>query len=153
VIINHIQRKINQVIRQSVAWLELRFKQWSRPATSHQVIGMLADLKRSKRELIAENMFLRQQLLVVLASWIKGWKEALIVVKPDTLIGWHRWGFKLFWRRKSRVRQGRPPIAPETIVLIEEMAIHNRTWRAKRIQGELLKLGIVCVQRGGRRLP
>ncbi len=79
---------------------------------------------------------------MLLASQIKGWKEALIVVKPDTLIGWHRLGFKLFWRRKSRGRQGRPPIAAEMIALIEEMAINNRTWRAKRIQGELLKLGI-----------
>ena len=125
-----------------MAWLETRFKHWTRPATSHQMMGTLADLKRSKRKLIAENMFLRQQaivlerqvarpkitprdrqMLVVLASRIKGWREALIVVKPDTLIGWHRLGFKLFWRRKSRVRQGRPPIAAETIALIEEMAI------------------------------
>jgi putative transposase len=125
------------------------------------VIGTLADLKRRRRELIAENMFLRQQLivlerqvarpkmtqrdrhvLVLLASRIKGWKEALIVVKPDTLIGWRRLGFKLFWRQKSRTGQGRPPIPTEIITLIEAMAIHNRTWRAKRIQGELLKLGI-----------
>jgi hypothetical protein len=86
-----------------MAWLETRFKHWIRPATSHQVIGTLADLRRSKRELIAENMFLRQQLivlerqvsrpkitqrdrqiLVLLASRIKGWREALIVVKPET---------------------------------------------------------------------
>lgn len=159
--INPIARKIKQATQQGVARIETRFKHWTRPATSHQVIGTLADLRRSKRELIAENMFLRQQLivlerqvsrpkitqrdrqiLVLLASRIKGWREALIVVKPDTLIGWHRLGFKLFWRRKSRVRQGRPPIPAETIALIEEMAIHNRTWRAKRIQGELLKLGI-----------
>ncbi len=160
-IINYIERKINQVIRHSAAWLETRFKQWTKPATGLQVIGTLVDLKRSKRELIAENMFLRQQLivlerqvarprmtqrdrqtLVLLASRIRGWREALIVVKPDTLIGWHRLGFRLFWRRKSRVRQGRPLIPVETIALIEEMAIHNRTWQAKRIQGELLKLGI-----------
>jgi transposase InsO family protein len=159
--INPIARKIKQTIQQGVTWLETRFKLWTKPAIGQQVIGTLADLKRSKRELIAENMFLRQQLivlerqvsrppmtqrdrqiLVLLASRIKGWREALIVVKPDTLIGWHRLGFKLFWRRKSRVRQGRPPIPAETIALIEEMAIHNRTWRAKRIQGELLKLGI-----------
>jgi putative transposase len=108
VIINHIERKINRVIRLSVAWLETRFKQWTRLATSHQVIGMLADLKRSKRELIAEKMFLRQQLivlerqvsrpkmtrqdrqiLVLLARRIKGWREVLIVVKPDTLLRWH----------------------------------------------------------------
>jgi hypothetical protein len=161
VIGNHTEGKINQVIQQSVTWLETRLNQWTRPAASHQVIGTLTDLKRSKRELIAENMFLRQplivlerqvarskmtprdrQLLVLLASRIKGWREALIVVKPDTLIGWHRLGFRLFWRRKSRVRQGRSPIPAETIALIEVMAIHNRTWRAKRIQGELLKLGI-----------
>lgn len=83
-----------------------------------------------------------RQVLVVLASRIKGWREALIVVKPDTLMGWHRLGFRLFWRRKSRVRQGRPPIPAATIALIEEMAIHNRTWRAKRIQGELPRLGM-----------
>jgi hypothetical protein len=159
--INPIDGKIKQVIQQGLTWLETRFKHWTKPATSQQVMGSFADLKRSKRELIAENMFLRQQLivlerqvsrprvtqrdrqiLVLLASRIKGWREALIVVKPETLIGWHRLGFKLFWRRKSRVRQGRPPIPAETIALIEEMAIHNRTWRAKRIQGELLKLGI-----------
>ena len=79
-----------------MAWRETRFKHWIRPTTSHQVIGTLADLKRSKRELITENMFLRQQvivlerqvnrpkmtrrdrqLLVLLASRISGWKEAL----------------------------------------------------------------------------
>jgi len=48
-----------------VTWLETRFKQWTRPATSQPVIGTLADLKRSKRELIAENMFLRQQLVAL----------------------------------------------------------------------------------------
>jgi hypothetical protein len=124
-------------------------------------MSTLTDLRRSKRELIAENMFLRQQLtvlerqvdrpqlmphdrqvLVLLASRIQAWREALIVVKPDTLMGWHCQGFRLYWRMKSRVRQGRPPIATETIALIEDMAVNNRTWRAKRIQGELLKLGI-----------
>jgi transposase InsO family protein len=118
-------------------------------------------LSRSKEELIAENMFLRQQLivlerevkhpklkqrdrqiLVLLSGRIEAWREALLVVKPDTLIGWHRQGFKLYWRKKSQGRRGRPPIAAETIALIEDMAVNNRTWRAKRIQGELLKLGI-----------
>jgi hypothetical protein len=106
--INPIDGKIKQVMQKGVAWLETRFKGWTRPATSSQVIGTLADLKRSKRELIAENMFLRQQLivlerqvsrpkmtrqdrqiLVLLARRIKGWREVLIVVKPDTLLRWH----------------------------------------------------------------
>ena len=125
-------------------------------------MSTLADLQRSKSELIAENMFLRQQLnvlerqvvrpklmphnrrlLVLLASRVHGWREALVVVKPETLLGRHREGFRLYWKRRSRVRQGRPPTSPEVITLIEEMAIHKPTWRAERIKGELLKLGIV----------
>ena len=61
--INPIDGKIKQVMQQGVAWLETRFKRWTRPATRKQEMGTLADLKRSKRELIAENMFLRQQLI------------------------------------------------------------------------------------------
>jgi putative transposase len=141
--------------------LESWFKEKTKPRPRSQVMGTIADLSRSKEELIAENMFLRQQLialerevkrpkltqrdrqiLVLLSSRIEAWREALMVVKPDTLIGWHRQGFKLFWRKKSQGRRGRPSIAAETIALIEEMAINNRTWRAKHIQGELLKLGI-----------
>lgn len=124
-------------------------------------MSVVSDLKRSKRELIAENLFLRQQLIVVerqvvrpeltqhdrrvlvlLASRIQEWREALVVVKPDTLLRWHREGFRLYWRRKSRARIGRPPTSPEVIALIEEMAIANLTWYVKRIQGELRKLGI-----------
>ncbi|MFC1960238.1 integrase core domain-containing protein [Chloroflexota bacterium] len=145
-----------------MACFESRFKQWTKPAKRGQVMNTLTDLKRSKGELLAENMFLRQQLivlerqverpklterdrqiLVLLASRIQGWREALVVVKPATLLGWHRRGFKLYWRRKSQRKMGRPPTSPEVIALIEEMAINNRTWRAGRIKGELLKLGIV----------
>lgn len=150
---------LTQVLVRGVAWVESRFKDWTQPAKRSQVMSVVSDLKRSKSELIAENMFLRQQLIVVerqvgrpkltqhdrrvlvlLASRIKGWREALVVVKPDTLLRWHRAGFRLFWRRKSRARIGRPPTSPEVIALIEEMAIANRTWYVKRIQGELRKL-------------
>jgi putative transposase len=88
-----------------------------------------------------------RQVLVLLASRIRAWRQALLIVKPDTLLGWHRLGFKLYWRRKSHTRQGRPPLDPETVALIGEMAVNNRTWRAERIQGELLKLGFT-VSRG-----
>ena len=84
-----------------------------------------------------------RRVLVLLASRIAGWREALVVVKPDTLLSWHRAGFRLYWKRRSRGKKGRPPTSPEVIALIEEMAINNRTWRAPRIKGELLKLGIV----------
>ena len=63
--IHPIDEKIKQVIQQGMTWLETRFKQWTRRAISQQVIGTLADLKRSKSELIAENMCLRQQLIVL----------------------------------------------------------------------------------------
>jgi putative transposase len=153
--------KLKQVMTKRMACFESRFKQWTKPAKSSQAMNTLVDLSRSKNELIAENMFLRQQLivlerqvtrpqltqrdrqiLVLLASRIQGWREALKVVKPDTLLSWHRRGFKLYWRRKSQKKMGRPPTSPEVIELIEEMAINNRTWRAGRIKGELLKLGI-----------
>jgi len=68
--------------------------------------------------------------------------DPLVVVKPDTLLSWHREGFRLYWKRRSRGKKGRPPTSAEVIALIEEIAINNRTWRAERIKGELLKLGI-----------
>ena len=116
-----MQNKLGQVIQHCVTWLEIRFKEWTQPAKTSQVASVLTDLTRSKSDLIAENMFLRQQLIVLerqvtrpqlkprdrqilmlLASRIREWKAALVIVKPDTLVRWHRQGFKLFWRRKSQ---------------------------------------------------
>src|SRR5205823_8077397 len=125
--------------------------------------GALADLARTKPELLAENALLRQQLLilrrqvkrprctpadrallVLLASRLRLWRHALIIVQPDTLLRWHRQLFRWYWRRKSRATSPahRPPLAPETITLIREMAAANRLWGAERIRGELLKLDI-----------
>ncbi len=150
-----------RMLQSGITRLEDRFKRGTKPTTGRQVMSTLADLSRSRRELVAENMFLRHQLmvlerqvgrphltqndrrlLVMLASRVRGWKDALVVVKPDTLLRWHRQGFRLYWRRKTRRQTRKPRIASETIALIEEMAINNRLRRAKRIQGELLKLGI-----------
>ena len=64
-------------------------------------------------------------------------------MKPDTVLRWHRRGFRLFWAHKSRKRKKpQPKISKTTIALIKQMAAENRTWGAERIQGELLKLGI-----------
>jgi putative transposase len=115
---------------------------------------------RSKASLVAENLFLRKQLAfyqehkqrprlltdaarltLVLWSRLFDWKTALLIVKPDTLIGWHRKGFKLFWRRKSR--PGRPPLTREVRELITRMARENPNWGQMRVAAELyLKLGI-----------
>jgi putative transposase len=83
-----------------------------------------------------------RSLLVVLASRVKDWKNALQIVKPETVLRWHRAGFKLFWRQKSKGKARKPRISEETIALIKQMAIDNRRWGTKRIRGELLKLDI-----------
>jgi hypothetical protein len=68
--------------------------------------------------------------------------KALTIVRPDTVIRWHRAGFRSYWRRKSRNRCGRPTVPLETRRLIREMSIANPLWGAPRIHGELLKLGV-----------
>jgi len=84
-------------------------------------------------------------LLVLLASIVRTWKQALFIVQPETLLRWHRQGFKLLWKYKSRAASLKPRIAQETVTLIKEMARDNQFWGAERIRGELLKLGIhVC---------
>jgi putative transposase len=128
------------------------------------MLGTLTDLVRSKSELVAENALLRQQLiilrrqvkrpactktdrmlLVLLSRMVRTWKQALVIVQPETLLRWHRQGFKLFWKYKSRAASLKPRLSQETISLIQEMARDNRLWGAERIRGELLKLGIhVC---------
>ena len=119
-------------------------------------------LCRSRISLEAENLVLRHQLnvlrrkspariaflgvdrmvfagLYVLAPNVL---DALKIVKPDTVIRWHRAGFRAYWRWKSRARCGRPKAAAEIRQLIREMSIANPLWGAPRIHGELLKLGI-----------
>ncbi len=135
----------------------------TKPAAPSVLAGTLADLARSKTDLIAENAFLRQQLvvltrsvkrprgtpadralLVLLASRVRGWRQDLLLVQPDTLLRWHRQLFRLVWRRRSRPGSAarRPKVPPETIALIREMAAANVLWGAERIRGELLKLDI-----------
>jgi len=80
-------------------------------------------------------------LWVLLSRRWAGWSDALIMVKPATVIGWHRAGFRRYWTWRSRPKGGRPGIDPEVRALIKRMATAN-LWGAPRIHGELLKLGI-----------
>jgi putative transposase len=111
--------------------------------------------------LITENLALRQQLLVLRRStnrprlhnrdrlfWIalsqlwQEWRSILLIVKPETVIKWHRQGFKCYWRWKSRSgRVGRPKINEEVRLLIRRMSRENPTWGVPRIQAELHLLG------------
>ena len=77
------------------------------------------------------------------------WTEALVIVKPDTGIGWHRARFGLYWRWRSRPRGGRPKISGEIRALIQRLAQENRNWGAPRIRGELEKFGFVGAVRCG----
>jgi transposase InsO family protein len=72
--------------------------------------------------------------------------NAVAIIQPETVIRWHRMGFRLYWRWKSRSRSGRPKVPLEIRRLIREMSLANRLWGAPRIHGELLKLGIEVAQ-------
>jgi len=75
-------------------------------------------------------------LLVLLARMVRTWKQALFIFQPETLLRWHRQGFKLYWKYKSRAASAKPKIPAETVALIKEMASNNRLWGAERIRGE-----------------
>jgi hypothetical protein len=84
-------------------------------------------------------------LWVWLSRLWTGWRSALVIVKPETVIAWHRRGFRLFWSSKSRRRIGRPTVPRDIPMLIRTMSAANPLWGAPRIHGELLTLGIdVC---------
>jgi putative transposase len=114
--------------------LHHRFVLWTKPGTTSLILGTLTDQVRSKSELVAENALLRQQLvilrrqvkrpsctktdrmlLVLLARMVRTWKQALNIVQPETLLRWHRQGFKLYWKYKSRAASAKPKISVETV--------------------------------------
>ena len=134
------------------------------------LLRLFALTLQSRTRLAAENLFLRKQLacylerdvrprrtdnasrlmLVILSRWVE-WRSLLTIVRPDTFVRWHREGFRLFWRWKSR-RRGRPRIPVELQQLIADMASANRTWGEERIAAELrLKLGLIVSPRTVRR--
>ncbi len=88
-----------------------------------------------------------RMLVVLLARMARTWKQALFIIQPETLLRWHRQGFKLYWKYKSRAASAKPKISAETVALIKEMAVQNRLWGAERIRGEFLKLGIPISKR------
>ena len=149
--------------RRAALAISRRLAASTRPAGATLIAGALADAARSRSALIAEHALLRHQLgivrrqvkrprctpadralLVLLASRLRTWRQALLIVQPETVLRWHRRLFRWHWRRTSQAPAPahRPPLAPETSVLIREMAAANRLWGAERIRGELRKLDI-----------
>src|SRR5215831_16036141 len=121
---------------------------------------------KSKSRLEAENAALRRQLIVLqrqvrgrvqftnsdrlfflqLYRWFPSIVKAMTIIRPETLVRWHRAGFRRYWRWKSRNLGGRPPIDAGLRVLIRRMSVENTLWGAPRIRGELLKLGFAVAQ-------
>ena len=130
------------------------------------VLAVLASPLKSKSLLAAENAVLRHQLtvlkrrlkgrarltnsdrwfLVQVYRWFPSILTAVTIVRPETLVRWHRAGFRRYWRWKSNSRGGRPPIENELRALIRQMSTENQLWGAPRIHGELLKLGFSVAQ-------
>ena len=128
----------------------------------HKIIEIFADRAALHTEILA----LRQQVAVlkrkrprpllrkadrvfwvILSCLWPGWRHALVIVRPETVIGWHRKGFRLFWTWKSRRgKPGRPPVSREIRYLVRRMSRENTRWGAPRIHGELLKLGFSISQ-------
>ena len=129
-------------------------------------LAVLASPFKSKVRLEAENAALRHQLIVLrrklrgrvtlensdrwffiqLYRWFPSILKVLTVIRPETLVRWHRAGFRSYWRRKSRSLGGRPQIETDLRALIRQMSIENSLWGAPRIHGELLKLGFEVAQ-------
>ena len=129
-----------------------RLRRWTKPDSHALVLNAAMDLTRGKSELVLENMLLRQQLIVLkrqgkrpalswrdrtlfvlLASKLPTWKQAVVIVQPETVLRWHRDLFRWVWRRKSssKRRPGRPALTDEIMALIKRMAKENRTWGAE----------------------
>ena len=130
------------------------------------VLSFLALPFKSKSRLEAENAALRHQLIVLrrkvpgrvrltnkdrwlltqLYRWFPSILQVVMIIQPETLVQWHRAGFRLYWRWKSRSQGGRPRIEAELRALIRQMSLENPLWGAPRIHGELLKLGYEVAQ-------
>src|SRR5467141_2886055 len=129
-------------------------------------LTLLASPFKSKSRLEAENAALRHQLIVLqrrvrgrvhltngdrlflvhLYRWFPSVLKAITIVRPETLVRWHRSGFRRYWRWKSRSLGGRPQIHADLRLLIRQMSLDNPLWGTPRIHGELLKLGFEVAQ-------
>src|SRR6201991_2600361 len=129
-------------------------------------LALFAAPFKSKSRLEAENAALRHQLIIMrrkvrgrvrltngdrlyfiqLYRWFPSALKAITIVRPETLVRWHRAGFRRYWRWKSRSLGGRPQIDADLRALIHRMSVDNPLWGAPRIHGELLKLGFQVAQ-------
>src|SRR4030081_3931314 len=125
---------------------------WLRPKSQArleaEIVFLRHRLTRLRRRLPAKpRLTAADRLLFVwLYRLVPSLLTAAVIIQPDTIVRWHRAGFRSYWRWKSRSRGGRPKVATEVRSLIRRMSLENSLWGAPRIHGELLKLGIEVAQ-------
>jgi putative transposase len=137
---------VPQFILTMLAVLRVFFR--SRSDTALEVLALrqqVAVLKRKRPRPVLNSMD-RLFWTTLCRHWSR-WKDVLIIVMPDTVTGWHRAGFRFYWRWRSRPRGGRPTITDELRSLIQSLASENSDWGAPKIRGELQKLGFVVSER------
>src|SRR5216117_1441740 len=124
-------------------WIFLRALCVDAANVSFENIALRQQLAVLQRAVPRPKVYQRDRLFWVCVSRLwSGWRSTLVIVQPATVLAWHRRGFQLYWRWKSRFRaRGRPPIAWELRSLIRRMASENPTWGRRRIQAELRFLG------------
>ncbi len=150
---NTLMKRVRKLVALPKRLLD-ELREWSRPA--HIAAHAVADLRKTKTELVADNALLRLQLIVadrhikralftrgertaaaVFARFTGTWRDAMLLVQPDTVLRWHRKAFKLAWWLKSKPKAPDKPCnktAIETIKLIRRMAKENRFWGAERLR-------------------
>ena len=120
----------------------------SRTDTALEVLALRQQVAVLKRKRPRPNIGQLDRLFWIMLRrvWAR-WTEVLVMVKPDTVVNWHKAGFRWYWRWRSRVQAGRPKVSEETRTLIRRMAGENPNWGAPKIHGELLKLGFAVSER------
>jgi hypothetical protein len=122
--------RARQMVTTGVQQFQDQLRSWSKPPRTSLTLGLICDLVPTKPQLVLENAWLRQQLivlnrsvkrpcftpadrgrLILLASRLQSWREALLIVKPETILRWHRAGFRIFWKWTSRTTIREPKLA------------------------------------------
>src|SRR5215210_3315292 len=147
--------QLRQRVQRGVDALRTGASRWTKPRPLTLAAGLATDIVRSRRALLRQQVLILNRsakrpaltpldrgLLILLASRLRTWAGALLIVRPETVLRWHRQGIRLVWRRKSAPRSRPSPLADATIELSKHMARDNPLWGAERIRGELLKLDI-----------
>jgi hypothetical protein len=137
VMLRAVLHRVQSVVQHGLKTISNALSRWTKPLAAAPVLSTVADLARSKPQLITENLLLRQHLIVLnrsvkrphftqaerglfvlLASRFQNWKAALLLVKPETVLWWHRQEFQLLWQRQSRAMSHEPKLPLTTIRLI-----------------------------------